>query len=97
MKTFANGKKAPVIPPLLVNDKLVPNFVEKANIFNDFFSRQCQPMSNDSTLPLSFSFETTNWLSNVNIRPEKISKIIQTLDQNKAHGHDDISARMIKM
>ena len=54
-------------------------------------------MSIDSTLPLTFSFETTNRLSNVNIRPEKISKIIQTLDQNKAHGHDDISARMIKM
>ena len=54
-------------------------------------------MSIDSTLPLTISFETTNRLSNVNIRPEKISKIIQTLDQNKAHGHDDISARMIKM
>ena len=46
---------------------------------------------------LNFSFETTNRLSNINIRPKKISKIIQTLDQNKAHGHDDISVRMIKM
>ena len=62
-----------------------------------FFSKQCQPMSNDSIFPLTFSFETTNRLSNANIRPEKISKIIQTLDQNKAHGHDDISVRMIKM
>ena len=53
-------------------------------------------MSNDSTLPLTFSFETKR-LSNVNIRPEKISKFIQTLDQNKAHGHDDISVRMIKI
>ena len=54
-------------------------------------------MSNDSTLPLTFSFETTNRLSNVNIRPGKISKIIQTLDQNKAHGHDEISVRTIKI
>ena len=46
---------------------------------------------------LNFSFETTNRLSNINIRPKKISKIFKTLDQNKAHGHDDISVRMIKM
>ena len=54
-------------------------------------------MSNDSTLSLTFSFETTNRLSTVNIRSGKISKIIRTLDQNKAHGHNDISARMIKV
>ena len=60
-----------------------------------FFSRQYQPMSNDSTLPLTFSLETTNRLSNVNIRLEKISKIIQALDQNKAYGYDDISVIMI--
>ena len=52
-------------------------------------------MPHDSTLPLTFSFETSNRLSNVNIRPEKISKIIQTLDQN--NGYDDISVKMIKM
>ena len=62
--------------------------MEKANIFNDFFSRQCQPMSIDSTLPLTFSFETTDRSSN--IRPEKILKIIETLGHNKAHRHDDI-------
>ena len=60
-----------------------------------FFSRQYQPMSNDSTLPLTFSLETTNRLSNVNIRLEKISKIIQALDQSKAYGYDDISVIMI--
>ena len=36
-------------------------------------------MSNGITLPLTLSFETTNRLSNVNSRLEKISKIFQTL------------------
>ena len=54
-------------------------------------------MSNGSTLPLTFSFETTNRLSNVNSRLEKISKISQTLGQNKIHGQDEITVRMIKM
>ena len=39
-KTFANGKKVPVIPSILVNNKLLTNFNDKASIFNDFFSKQ---------------------------------------------------------
>ena len=37
LKSFVNGKKIPLIPPILVNDQLVTNFLEKANLFNDFF------------------------------------------------------------
>ena len=44
LKTFINGKKMPIIPPLLVNDKFITNFLEKANLFNEFFSKQCQPL-----------------------------------------------------
>ena len=89
-------EKASVISPLLINNKLISNFVEKSDIFNGLFSRQCRPMSNDSTLPSTSSFKTTNQLSTVNIIPEKISKIIQTLDQNEVHGHDEVFVRIIK-
>ena len=41
LKGFYNGKRVPVFPPLLVNNKLVTDFKAKANIFNDFFSKQC--------------------------------------------------------
>ena len=34
IKTLANGKKVPVIPLLQVDNKLVSNFKDKANIFN---------------------------------------------------------------
>ena len=34
MKIFYNGKKTPLIPPLLVNDKLECDFGKKANHFN---------------------------------------------------------------
>ena len=61
------------------------------------FNRQFQPMSNDSTLPLTVSFETTNHLSSFNIRKEKVSKIIQTLDHNKAHRPDGIYNTFIEM
>ena len=37
MKTFNNCKKNPIIPPLLINNNLVSNLKERANMFNDFF------------------------------------------------------------
>ena len=40
LKGFYNGKIVRVIPPLLVNNKLVTDFKAKANIFNHFFSKQ---------------------------------------------------------
>ena len=43
LKTFYNGKKIPVIPPLLINNKLVSNFKTKANHFNIFFVFHCTP------------------------------------------------------
>ena len=58
MKTFVNGKKTPIIPPLLVNNNLISNFREEANILNDFFVQQCQPITNNSILPTNQIFYT---------------------------------------
>ena len=45
------------------------NVKDKANIFNDFFSKQCQP------IPSIQSFETFNRLSTVDIDSKEILKI----------------------
>ena len=37
LKPFYKGTRAPLIPPLLVNNKIVSDLTEKANLFNDFF------------------------------------------------------------
>ena len=39
--------------PLLVNDKFIANFLEKSNLLNEFFGKQCQPLQSNSTLPKS--------------------------------------------
>ena len=57
LKSFFNGKKIPLIPPILVKDQLVTNFLEKANLFNEFFTQQCNTIENDSTLPNDLVFE----------------------------------------
>ena len=49
LKTLYNGKKTPLIPPILISNKHVSHFQEKANHFNAFFASQCTPVSNNST------------------------------------------------
>ena len=96
-QNFRQWQKNPIIPPLLVNDNFITNFLEKANLFNEFFSNQCQPLQNNSTLPKSNTYHTENRLNDITFGNEKLLKIIQSLDANKAHGHDGISKRMLKL
>ena len=43
--------KVPHIPPLLVHDKLITEFEDKANIFNKYFASQCTTINKNSVLP----------------------------------------------
>ena len=97
LKTFYNGKKIPLIPPLLVNDKFVTDMKTKADIFNKFFAEQCTPLKNDSKLPNSQIFLTQSRLSSLDFNEDEALRIIRSLNIHKAHGHDDISIRMIKI
>ena len=54
LKTLYNGKKIQLIPPILINNKLISNFKKKAIHFSVFFASQRTPISNDSMLSLVF-------------------------------------------
>ena len=97
LKRFYNGKKVPIIPPLLINNKLESDFKTKANYFNSFFASKCTPLINNSTLPNSLQYVSAARLSSFSFNEEVILKIINALNINKVHGHDDISIRMIKL
>ena len=43
--------KIPSIPPILASGETITNIVEKANLFNNFFTSQCTPLENTSKLP----------------------------------------------
>ena len=87
----------PLIPPLLHENRFITDFKEKAALFNSFFSKQCSLIRNDSELPTSLTFYTINRLSTGSFPHETVCKIIQNLNPNKAHGHDNISIRMLKI
>ena len=79
---MVNDSKTPHIPPLLADKKLVTDFLDKANLFHDFFAEQCTPISNDSRLPVNINFETRETLSFLEFCVDDIIKIIRSLDQN---------------
>ena len=98
MKTFINGKKPRIIPPLLVNKNLISNFREKTNnVLNDFFVQQCQLLANNSILPKNQISYTQNRPRDFDIDCEKIFRLINGLNSNKAYDHDRITIRIVKL
>ena len=98
LKIFLNNCKIPVIPPLFHNKKFVTDFKEKSELFNFFFAKQCSIIKNNSKLPPRLHFLTDKHLSmakfvNANI----VLKIIRIFNPNKAHDHDKISIRVLKI
>ena len=97
LKSFYKDRKVPLIPPLLIDDKFVTDIETKINIFNKFFADQCQPLNNAIDLPTNQIFLTQSKLGSLDFNEGELLQIIRALNINKAHGHDDISIRMIKV
>ena len=96
LNKIIDKKKMINISPLLENGIFVTNFQTKADIFNDLFVQQCSVHVNDSVLP-NFISRCNLSLENIDIDPDKVLKIIRSLDCNKAHGWDNLSIAMIKI
>ena len=60
------------------------------------FSKRCSVIDNSSKLPMDQAPYATSLLSFVDIKESDILNILKSLDANKAHGHNDISIRMLK-
>ena len=78
-------------------NKFIADIHAKANIFNKFFADQCAPLKNNSMLLTNHLFMTQARLRSLDFNEGEILKIIRALNINKAHGHNGISIRMIKI
>ena len=74
LKTFYNGKKVSIIPPLLINDKLISDFEVRANHFNDFFASQYTHLDN-SKISESQTYITNTKLSSIKFENKDIINI----------------------
>ena len=58
LKTFYNTKKVPIIPPILIENKLETDFFKKKLITIISFASKFTSLSNSSSLPSSLDLET---------------------------------------
>ena len=96
LTSFHNNKKIPCIPPIFHENKFVTNFKEKAELLNSFFAKQCSIIDNGSEFSSFLHLKTDKSLSNITFAEKNIEKVIQSLDPNKAHGHDMTFIRPLK-
>ena len=100
LKTFYKGTKTPLIPPIIIANKVITNLREQAiilTIFNNFFASKCMSIVNDNILPSIIMYRTENRLSTISFKDEDVLKIIKSLNINKAHFNDDISIRLLEI
>ena len=96
LKNLINKNSSTVIPPILFEGSFITDFKEKCHKFNDYFKEQCTLIATSSVLP-PLNISTNLRLDKVNFSKEDITKHIRKLNPNKAHGHDGIPSRILKM
>ena len=96
LNNFLNNIKIPSIPPILASGKIITNIVEKANLFNNFFTSQYTPLENTSKLP-PLLMKTDKRLNTISFKDSDITSIIKSLKPTKAYGTDNMSIRMIQL
>ena len=97
LKSFLLGKQILCILTLFENNEYITDFKNKAELFNSFFANQCSLINYNSQLPRTLSCKKNERLSTVKITNDDILKVIANLYPDKAHGHDKISVRLIKI
>ena len=75
----------------------VIDFQKKAGIYNEFFPKQCTVVPNSSKLPSVFIKKADKYLSTETFYENEVKQAIRNLDSSKAHGHDMLNIRMIKI
>ena len=73
------------------------DFREKTDFFNSCFAKQCSLINSDSSLPFEKIKKTDNSLSSIGFSTDGKLKVINNLGSNKAHNHDGISIKILKI
>ena len=73
------------------------SFQVKSEIFNSHFAKQSSLLKNESQIPPQLLPHTNTSLRTVRFSKNDILKVIRKLDPSKAHGHDKISIRILKL
>ena len=96
LKKLLNKNKASLIPPLLENGLFITDIIDKCKIFNSYFQSQCTILDTSSVLP-SFLKKTDKSIDKITFTQNQITTLIRKIQTKKSHGHDGISANLLKL
>ena len=86
------------IPPLKVNDNIFTNDKDKAEVFNNYFTKICDlNLENAPDLDMNNAKHQGNILENIEITNQDVIDQLKNLDVTKAYGLDNISPRFLKL
>ena len=83
------------IPSLEINDNIVSDPYEKANIFNDFFLSVSNISDSNTEIP-QYANLFQSQLSSIKVTLDDVADQIANLDISKSYGADNISPIFIK-
>ena len=82
------------IPPILHSDNLIFYDIERANLFNIYFSKQSEIDDSNSNIPnLS---HVTNQISDIKLCENEVEDVLKVMNPTKASGPDLINPRLLK-
>ena len=98
VKQIQGSKVKHNIPTLIDNGKSYTTSLEKAELLNNYFAEQSNlpPPGTNYHLP-TFHYTTDSRLEHIKFTENDVSKVLETLPLNKAHGFDGISNRLLRM
>ena len=86
------------LPPIIDNDNIVTDDLEKAGVFNNFFAEASKLDESQASLPINKNpIPGISLLSDIIITEEEVQDQISLLKTNKGFGPDLISPKFIKM
>ena len=96
LKRLLNKNNASIIPPILDNRIFITDIKTKCSIFNTYFKNQCTVLDTSSILPTLIK-KTLLTFDQITITQSQIKILIKQLQVKKSHGHDGISANILKL
>jgi hypothetical protein len=82
------------IPPILHNDNLIFDDIERANLFNIYFSKQSEIDDSNSNIPNLL--HVTNQISEIKLCENEVEDVLKVINPTKASGPDLINPRLLK-
>ena len=96
LKHFISPSRSSSIPPLNINNVVVSDPTEKANLLNNYFRDQTILNDNDVEVPFCPPHDVISELNSLVLNPEEVLSILKSLPTGKAVGPDGVSNRILK-